>query len=531
MTYKLKRLIKRPRIILTRAVVIFVLFMFTVYAVGLWHNMRTLNIVRRQIVDYANLQLTYLADRLDREIEHVFRQQVALNNDFGFRLLMLHPDLSDMGGIFTQLRRINNNISTIYNSSPHISDVGVYLPNLDRVSRWGILFASPTDSCRALFNNIQASDTTIFPDSHDLIMGIPVFGNPAIPYRRGEGEAITFVRFSGDAIAQTMNQMALAYDLTIALLHNGEYVFTVGPTSPSDWHQVLAINNTKPYLMQNGNDSFWVLRTQFAQHDFELAALLSSTHVDIMILPSMVGTVIIYLASMIVGTIIFTIYISRLIKQIYEERRTAETAQLGQLNLQITPHFLYNCFYQIYRLGKLGDVDAVSEMSLKLSQYYQYITRTKDDAVTLQIEVKHAEDYAAIQSIRNGGRIECRFNPVPDECRSLKVPKLFLQPLVENAYLHGMSGAKDMSLIDIGFELNKGELCIWVEDDGIGLNDAIISDLRKRLENPNASNETTSLLNIYQRFRFIYGKDAQMNISRGETGGLRIDITIVMERG
>ena len=529
MTYKLRRLIKRPRVILTRAVVIFVLFMFTVYAIGLWHNMRTLNIVRSQIIDYANLQLTYLADRLDREMEHVFRQQAALSNDIGFRLLLLHPDLSDMGSIFTQLRRINNNISTIYNSSTHISDVGVYLPNLDRVSRWGTLFASPTDSCRALFNYIQASDKTIFPYSNDLVMGIPVFGNPAIPHRRGE--AIAFVRFSGDAIAQTMSQMALAYDLTIALLYNGEYVFTVGPTPPSDWHQILAVNNTKPYLMQNGNDSFWVLRTQFSQHDFELAALLSSTHVDVMILPSMVGTVIIYLVSMIVGTIIFTIYISRLIKQLYEERRTAETAQLGQLNLQITPHFLYNCFYQIYRLGKLGDMDAVSEISLRLSQYYQYITRTKDDAVTLQIEVKHAEDYAAIQSIRNGGRIECRFGSVPENCYSLKVPKLFLQPLVENAYIHGMNGMKNMSLIDIGFELNEDKLCIWVEDNGVGLDDRAISDLRKRLENPKSNAETTSLLNIYQRLRFMYEEDAQMSISRGETGGLRIEITIAIERG
>jgi len=524
--YKWKQFINKPKNMLTKAVVVFVLLMFTVYAFGLWLNINTQNLVRRQIVEYAHLQLTYLAESLDREIEHVFRQQVALNNDHNLRRLTLYPDLSDMGSIFVNLRRISGNFSAIYNSSSHVSDVGVYLPNLNRISKWGLLFASPSEYDRVLIDNIQKNDRHIFSIGQDLIIGMPLHERILLP--PGPGSAVSYVRFSGKALIETLNQMAGAYGLTIALFNNGELVVTAGNYIYNKrlFSHALGTNAGEPHFLRSAEESMWILRAPFSRFDFELVAVLPNTQVDITIIPTMVATIILFAVSMIIGAIIFTMYISRLIKQIYQQKQASEKARLGQLHLQITPHFLYNSFYQIYRLGKMGDVDAISEMSLKLSQYYQYITRSKDDDITLQLEVRHAEDYAAIQSIRSGGRVECFFEPIPKQCLEMKMPKLFLQPLVENAYIHGTNNTKVLSEIHVGFVHKDNGLLIFVEDDGNCPDDNFLDNLRKRLSSYDREEETSSLFNILQRLEFMYGKRVRMNALRGEMGGLRIEIVI-----
>jgi len=510
---------------LAKAVAVFVAFMFIVYVIGLWINIGTQNLVRRQIIENTHLQLTYFSESLDREIENVFRQQVALRNDFGLRRLLLYQDLSDMSSIFLQLRRISGSFTTIYNSSPHVSDVGIYMPNFNRISKWGLLFALPNEEDRALITSVQQSGQSLFHYGQDLVIGMPVHEG-LMP--RGHNDAVIYAIFSGEAIVRTLNQMAHAYGLNVALFSSGRQILVAGQSLSGNhiFDYARAVNSDEPHLININGTSMWALRTPSDRFGLELVALLPTTQVDAVIIPTLIATVILFTVSMITGVVIFTIYISRLIRQIYLQKQASEKARFDQLHLQITPHFLYNCFYQIYRLGKLMDTDAVSEMSLRLSQYYQYITRSTDDTATLQLEAKHAEDFAAIQNIRYGGRIECRFGPIPEPCRDMKMPKLFLQPLVENAYIHGMDSPKSASLVEVNFVYENGKLLISVEDDGSSLDDIALSRLEKRLTSTKTEEETSSMFNIRKRLEFMYGNNILMRVKRGAMNGLRIEIEI-----
>ena len=514
---------KRPRAVLARAVIVFIAFMLVVYAVGLWLNINTQNMLRRQILQNTQLQLTYLANSFERELEHLYRQQLAFGNDFGLRLLMLYPDLSEMGSILTQLRRINIHINTIYMSSSHVSGVGFFFPNLDRITRWGATFAPLTGQDRLLINAIQTSDRLIFPHEQDLLIGIPLSWGAVIT--PGTDGAVSYVRLSGESIRNTLNYMAQAYDMNIALYSGAELVLSTDPGFDGSLRE-LNFTENEPYFFQRSGESMWLLRAPLNQFDFELVALFPITQVDETVLPTMIGTFALFILALIGGTICFTLYISRLIRQIYNERRASEKAQLGQLHLQITPHFLYNSFYQIYRLVKLGDADTVSELSLKLSQFYQYITRSRDDAVTLALELKHAEDYAAIQSIRHAGQIECSFDPIPEQIKEMKMPKLFLQPLIENAYIHGMDNSNGALLIHTGIVYENGIIIISVEDNGTNLIDANLLRVKEKLTGIGTSEELTSLVNISQRLAFMFGSDAAMTAERSKMGGLKIEIKI-----
>jgi len=515
---------RRSRVMLAKAVVVFMVFMLIVYAFGLWLNVNTQNLVRQQTIEYTHRQLTYLAENLDREMEHIFRQQVALSNDFALRLLLLYPDTSEMASIFNHLRRINTHFSAIYMSTPHVSGVGVFLPEMNRITRWGLLFSAPTEEDTALMYAIQTNGQRIFSYEQDLVMGMPLLGN--LITEPGKDGAVSFVRLSGDTIGNTLSQMAIAYNLTIALYNGSTKVLFGGNELDASWMVLHDSNIFEPRHVVNNGESMWVLRAPFSSWDFELVAWLPNTQVD-MAIPTMVATFVLFALSLIVGVICFALYTNRLIKLFHNEKLASEKAQLGQLSLQIAPHFLYNSFYQIYRLGKLGDMDAVSDISLKLSQYFQYITRSREDSITLALEVKHAKDYAAIQNIRYAGQVKCRFDPVPEPYGETIMPKLFLQPIIENAYIHALDNTEGIMLIHVGIAFRNGDLCISVEDNGTTLDDGTLARLQERLTAPDATkDELTSLLNISQRIALMYGEQACMGISRGDMGGLRVEIIV-----
>jgi len=483
-----------------KGVAAFMVFMIIIYAFGLWVNIYTHNLVQQQTLEYTHRQLNYLAESLDQEIENIARQLIALNNDFALRRLLLYPDTSNMGSIFNHLRRISIHLNAIYASTPHVSCVGVYMANMDRLTRWGLHFSAPTEYERDLISTIQNSDSQIFPYKEDLLLGMSLLGG--LSMMPEAGSPISYVRLSGEAIQRTLNQMALAYDLTIILYNEGKQILTVNHSTPS---------------------SYEILRASFPRWDFEFVALMPNNQDTV--IPTMVATMLVFVFSLIIGLACFALYVNHLIKQIFTEKQVSERAKMGQLHLKITPHFLYNSFYQIYRLGKIGDMDTVSEMSLKLSQFYQYITRSEEGTSTLESETKHAKDYVAIQDLRFGGRVECLFEPIPELSGEIKMPTLFLQPIIENAYIHGMENNGGVKLINVGFAYSRNELRIWVEDDGT-LEISALERLKKYLADTNPAGDVSGLLNIKRRLMFMYGDKTRMEVSKGELGGLRVELSI-----
>lgn len=126
--------------------------------------------------------------------------------------------------------------------------------------------------------------------------------------------------------------------------------------------------------------------------------------------------------------------LSRLIEEVYVQKNLTQKAQLKQLQAQINPHFLYNSFFTLSRRIKRQDYDNAEEFARHLGNYFKYLTRDGSDFIALRQEVEHAKSYATIQQARFSSRVRVCFEQLPDSCSGLMVPRLILQPLLENSF-------------------------------------------------------------------------------------------------
>ncbi len=215
-----------------------------------------------------------------------------------------------------------------------------------------------------------------------------------------------------------------------------------------------------------------------------------------------------------------------LIHTVYEQKIRAQSSELKQLQSQINPHFLYNSFFILYRLAKLGDLESVVRFSQYLGEYFQYITRNAAHQVNLEAEVNHAKAYVEIQTVRFSDRIQAELEALPPRFASAAVPRLFLQPLVENAYKYGVEKKPNGGRIRISFKEEDDLLRIVVEDNGPGMTDEEMEALRIRLNASSDGVETTGLVNVHRRLCIMYGESCGIRVSRSELGGLRVEASL-----
>lgn len=216
--------------------------------------------------------------------------------------------------------------------------------------------------------------------------------------------------------------------------------------------------------------------------------------------------------------------LNELIKQVYEQKLRTQSSELKQLQAQINPHFLYNTYFILYRLAKMNDNESIARFCQYLGEYFQYITRTSSDEITLELEFKHSRTYAEIQNIRFKNRIEVDFAELPEACKAYRVPRLILQPIVENAYKYGLEKKRSHGIIRVGTEFSEDALFVTVEDNGQLLSDEQIGDLHRKLKMPLQGDEMeyTGLLNVQRRLQIRFGQNYGVQVSRGQMGGLLV---------
>jgi len=216
-----------------------------------------------------------------------------------------------------------------------------------------------------------------------------------------------------------------------------------------------------------------------------------------------------------------------LFQEVYEQKLRAQSSELKQLQSQINPHFLYNTYFILNRLAKMKDQENVLRFSRYLGEYFQYITRTAASDVPFEDEYKHSTTYAAIQTIRFSERIQAHFAELPEGSGKLTVPKLILQPVIENAYKHGLEQRLQGGLIAVAADGQAGALIVTVEDNGERLTDEGLAALRLSLQSLGPDSEYTGLLNVHRRLQIHYGAGSGISVERGEQGGLKVVLTIV----
>ncbi|MCI3926989.1 sensor histidine kinase [Paenibacillus sp. TRM 82003] len=219
-----------------------------------------------------------------------------------------------------------------------------------------------------------------------------------------------------------------------------------------------------------------------------------------------------------------------LIDQVYKQRILTQKAELKQLQSQINPHFLYNSFFILNTMSRLGDYEQVERFATQLGEYFQFVTRNHSDEVPLGKEVQHAKVYAEIQGMRFANRVAVSFDELPRNIGHVMVPRLILQPLIENAFEHGLEQKASGGRLDVRLEREDNKLLMIVEDNGGQIDDDGIERIHRSLETQGEA-ETTGLLNVHQRIRLKFGPGSGLSIERGDGGGVKTTVTIEIPEG
>ncbi|RAP74584.1 two-component sensor histidine kinase [Paenibacillus montanisoli] len=220
--------------------------------------------------------------------------------------------------------------------------------------------------------------------------------------------------------------------------------------------------------------------------------------------------------------------LDKLVHEVYEQQYLARLAELRHLQSQINPHFLYNSYFILYRMAQQRDHDNVIYFTKHLGEYFQYITRDGSDEVPLANEIHHARTYAEIQSIRFSERIMVEFEEVPEELRDFPVPRLIVQPIIENAYNHGLENKRRGGLITVEFSRKPGAIEISITDNGDNMDEEKVRELQTSLLDKAQPTEHTGLLNVHRRIIIKYGGGG-LTLGLGEERGLKVTMTIPRE--
>ncbi|MDF2837653.1 MAG: hypothetical protein K0Q63_3293, partial [Paenibacillus sp.] len=212
----------------------------------------------------------------------------------------------------------------------------------------------------------------------------------------------------------------------------------------------------------------------------------------------------------------------RLIGKVYVEELRRREANVKQLQSQINPHFLYNCFALIRSLARLDKKESVMKLSLHLAKYYRYTTRVEKLTATLREELQLLESYLEIQRFHIQ-HMNYRID-VPEHMLELEVPRLLLQPVVENAVLHGIERYDGDGMIAISGFTSDGWHEIVVEDNGIGMTEESLRSLEHRILEAPDDNTGCALWNINQRLLFQFGEAASLSFRLRPEGGVAVHL-------
>ena len=215
----------------------------------------------------------------------------------------------------------------------------------------------------------------------------------------------------------------------------------------------------------------------------------------------------------------------------YEAALQQQKAEIRALQAQMNPHFLYNVLQSMASMAAVRHMSDLASMATALGSTMRYTISGSEPLVSLREELSYVENYLTIQKLRFGERLHAEID-VPEYVMSCAVPRVSIQPLVENAILHGLEQREKPGTIRIGAWTAGERLTVEVTDDGQGMTEEELAQLRSALYAPSPAEERRGigLRNLYMRLRLLYDETAQLTLDSEEGIGTVVQIVIPMER-
>ncbi len=219
--------------------------------------------------------------------------------------------------------------------------------------------------------------------------------------------------------------------------------------------------------------------------------------------------------------------INALFNQIQTESERKRQAEFHALQAQINPHFLYNTIDTLRALALTGRTQEVNDLLRSLGEFYRNSINNGKSIITIGEEIQMVKSYMAIQSVRYGN-IATEFD-VDDNVCGAPIPKLVLQPLVENALYHGLRSAGRRGVIRVRAWQDEEKIYISVSDNGVGISGEAVESALK--SDPPEEESRFGLRGTIDRLRLFYGESCPVTIESEPGKGTKIIISIPRESG
>ena len=562
--------------VFSRLVLVFLFIMIPIYILGIYIYQWGLGTLKNEISQSAVSQASFYLESLEDEIERIKILQYDCLNDENLNKLAIRWEIMDQYDINEAIRQLQQRLVSIHNSSEYIKDVSAHVFPIQRSisSTRGIAEFNKEKylSIRAGKDNLGAQ---IISYKQGLYLSTLQEESiaPNYPFYLIE------IELEPQALRQALDQfetyedsgsylVSLTESNVIIYRSESDTIFAdkvmSGYTEAGPYGiQTYELNGREYYIVQAESEYLGMALVRYFPAEFILNPL-NNFYIWVWTF-SISAILLIVFYSYYVYRLMYkpmnelvnqfklvergnlqvsidhdvknefgylyrgfnemTRKLSVLIDQVYNQKILMQRAELKQMQSQINPHFLYNSFFMLNTMVRVNDENLMA-FTKYLGEYFRYITRNSSDYVPLIDEINHAKVYANIQLIRFPRRFRAEFEDCPVEYEKFSVPRLIMQPIIENAFEHGIGKRSIDGLIALKYETGKELLKIIIEDNGDELTDKELEILKDELESSGDDIEITGIINIHRRIRLIYGEQSGVTVSRSPLGGLRVTITI-----
>ncbi|MEN6315537.1 MAG: histidine kinase [Clostridiaceae bacterium] len=542
-----------------------------------------LKTVRRDIVRSMQAQTDFFRDNFENEIQRIKVLQLSIVNDASLNSVIMGHSM-DIFDTNAELNRIQQKIEVIKSSSRYISEVKILIPSLEKtITSTSIL--NMKDSEKELLTELSmVSDTRINYRNGEVFLNVISPFDAKLAARTPDYDILIIL--SANEIEKSLQEL-LIYERSGSFILGSLpdfRIFTGADNAISE--EIIKIQHSISSLSKDadgtrdgiskkiGGKKYLITLSSMDQLGLTLFHYMPEEQVfekvnrfrSMFYYYAITAIIIIVIFSLSTYRLIYrplfklnrafeqvgtgdmsvelqhkhkdefkSIYkgfntmvsnLNTLIEQVYKQKIRMQKSELKQLQSQINPHFLYNSFFILNSMSRTGNYDSLESFTEQLGEYFQFMTRNAADEVPLCREVKHARVYTEIQILRFSNRIKAEFDDLPEQYCSFPVPRLILQPIIENAFKHSLEKKLENGLLSIRFIISEANLCIMVEDNGDSMSDMELDHLNASLSNQDDIQETTGIINIHRRLQIKFGNESGLCFMRGKLGGLKAVLKI-----
>lgn len=228
---------------------------------------------------------------------------------------------------------------------------------------------------------------------------------------------------------------------------------------------------------------------------------------------------------------------NRMVKQIrelivekYQQELARREAEFHALQMQINPHFLYNTFDMLHWKLIEHDQEQLSESVVSISKVLRYSISNSTNNVTLEQELENVSDYLQVLSSISDKKIECTVHTADE--KKIMLPRLIIQPLVENSVLHGFeSRIRENRLIISGYYAQSNVYCIEISDNGLGIQPQLLQELNNDAQKSERASNHLGVKNVRRRIQYLYGDSASVSVCSEYGKGTCVQLRLPLQRG